>query len=58
MIFANGTIKILLDPAENLTESDVRETIEHESCHVATGGPSETQHGPAFAECMARFKLK
>ncbi len=44
---------ILLDPKQNTSESEARDTLRHEACHVATWG-EEPQHGPKWQACMSR----
>ncbi len=43
---------ILLDPKQNTSESEARDTLRHEACHVATWG-EEPKHGPKWQSCMA-----
>jgi predicted SprT family Zn-dependent metalloprotease len=39
-------------------EDDLRDTVEHETCHVATWGTEQDAHGPIFQACMARIKAR
>jgi len=43
---------ILLDRKQNTSESEARDTLKHEACHVATWG-EEPVHGPRWTACMA-----
>jgi hypothetical protein len=43
---------ILLDRKQNTSESEARDTVKHEACHVATWG-EEPAHGPKWQACMA-----
>jgi hypothetical protein len=48
---------ILIDRTSFRTPDEIRQTIEHEACHVFD--PSDTdnkEHGPISQACMARFK--
>jgi predicted SprT family Zn-dependent metalloprotease len=53
----DGSSIIEVDCGTNPNESELRDTVQHEACHVATlpdidkGDP----HGAAFQECMKRF---
>lgn len=37
-------------------DDELRDTVAHETCHVATWGAKEDAHGPEFQACMARVK--
>ena len=39
-------------------DDDLRDTVEHETCHVATWGAEQDAHGPMFQACMARIKAQ
>src|ERR1700726_3275172 len=34
--YADGSVRIVLDAQSNTSESDIRENLRHESCHVMT----------------------
>jgi hypothetical protein len=42
---------IALDRNSNTSESEARDTLRHEACHVATWG-EEPVHGPRWKACM------
>jgi SprT-like family len=44
---------IVLDRNSNTSESEARDTLRHEACHVATWG-EEPVHGPRWKACMSR----
>jgi hypothetical protein len=44
---------IALDRNSNTSESEARDTLRHESCHVATWGENPI-HGPKWQACMSR----
>ena len=37
-------------------DDELRDTVEHEACHIATWGAEENEHGPTFRACMDRIK--
>jgi predicted SprT family Zn-dependent metalloprotease len=37
-------------------DDDLQDTVKHETCHIATWGAEEEEHGPIFQRCMARIK--
>lgn len=39
-------------------DSELRDTVEHEACHVATWGAEENDHGPVWQACMTRIHAK
>jgi len=43
---------ILLDRKQNMSESEARDTLKHEACHVATWGENPA-HGPKWQACMS-----
>ena len=43
---------IVLDRSSNTSETKARETLKHESCHIATWD-EKTDHGPRWTACMA-----
>ena len=50
---------IRVDRATNFSlwlDSELRDTVEHETCHIATWGAEEDAHGPEFQACMARIR--
>jgi maltodextrin utilization protein YvdJ len=55
---AGGT-RIVLDVDSNTSDSDVLESLQHESCHVQTlqlvQSTQQDSHGPLFQKCMERF---
>jgi predicted SprT family Zn-dependent metalloprotease len=60
--YADGSARIVLDPQSNTSESDIRESLRHESCHVMTHvaveASGEDAHGPTWQKCMQRFEAK
>jgi hypothetical protein len=46
---------VLVDRNSNLLDGELEDTIEHETCHIATW-QQEYLHGPLFQACMARIK--
>ena len=55
----DGSFIIDVDRASNPNERELRDTVQHEACHIATLPNIEpgADHGPAFQNCMARFTL-
>jgi hypothetical protein len=45
---------IFFDSKSNQTEIAVRETLQHEMCHIATWQAEPDSHGPLFQNCLAR----
>jgi hypothetical protein len=43
---------IVLDRSSNTSEKKARETLKHESCHIATWD-EKADHGPRWSACMA-----
>jgi hypothetical protein len=43
---------IVLDRSSNTSETKARETLKHESCHIATWD-EQADHGPRWTACMA-----
>jgi hypothetical protein len=43
---------IVLDRSSNTSEKKARETLKHESCHIATWD-EKADHGPRWTACMA-----
>ena len=54
--FNGPSITIILDINENVSESDVRVTLQHEMCHVQVF-PDQT-HGLDWQKCMERFTVR
>jgi hypothetical protein len=50
-----GEFLILVDQNENTSIADVRQTLQHEACHVFVDWQEPEEHGPMFQECMSRF---
>jgi GGDEF domain-containing protein len=48
--YTDDSFAIVLDRSQNTSESEARETLRHEACHVATWGDG---HGPKWQSCMA-----
>jgi hypothetical protein len=51
----DGEFLILVDQHENTSSAEVRETLQHEACHVFVDWQEPEEHGPMFQDCMARF---
>ncbi len=49
----DDSFAIVLDRSTNTSESEARDTLRHEACHVATWG-EEPKHGPKWQACMSR----
>ena len=49
---SDDSFAIVLDRSTNTSESEARDTLRHEACHVATWG-EEPVHGPRWQACMA-----
>jgi hypothetical protein len=47
--------RIWIDRRENTSVADVRDTLQHEACHIQVDWKEPEEHGPAFQECMKRF---
>ncbi len=47
--------RICIDRRENTSIADVRDTLQHEACHVFVDWREEEQHGSMFRECIKRF---
>lgn len=47
---------ILVDRNTNFMDGELLDTVQHETCHVATWGKEQEVHGPIFQACMARIK--
>lgn len=39
-------------------DDELRDTVEHETCHVATWSAEEDAHGPSWQACMTRIHAK
>lgn len=39
-------------------DDELQDTVEHETCHIATWGTETDAHGPKWQECMARIHAK
>jgi hypothetical protein len=50
--YEDDSFAIVLDRNSNTSESEARDTLKHEACHVATWG-EEPKHGPKWQACMA-----
>jgi predicted SprT family Zn-dependent metalloprotease len=53
---SDGTFLIQVDRTSNIRDEDLEDTMEHETCHVATWGQEEDPHGRLFQDCMAGIK--
>jgi predicted SprT family Zn-dependent metalloprotease len=53
---SDGTFLIQVDRTTNIRDEDLEDTMEHETCHVATWGQEEDPHGLLFQDCMAGIK--
>ena len=53
---SDGSFVILVDRATNLFDSDLSDTVAHETCHTVTWRREEDPHGPLFQACMASIK--
>ena len=51
--YDDDSFAIVLDQSTNTSESEARDTLRHEACHVATWG-EEPKHGPKWQACMSR----
>ena len=47
---------VLVDRNSNLRDEDLQNTIEHQTCHIATWAQDEDPHGLPFQDCMAALK--
>jgi hypothetical protein len=60
LFYPDGSVEIVIDRQSVTSEPQLRETLSHESCHVLTRPlvrkTGEDAHGPAFQDCMQRFK--
>ena len=60
--YGDGSVRIVLDAQSNTSESDIRENLRHESCHVLTHvaveASGEDAHGATWQKCMPRFERK
>ncbi len=48
--------RIWIDRRENTSLADVRDTLQHEACHVFVDWKESEMHGSMFRECMSRFR--
>ncbi|SRR5216683_300083 len=48
--------RIWIDRRENTSIADVRDTLQHEACHVFVDWREPEMHGAMFQECMKRFE--
>ena len=39
-------------------DDELRDTVEHEACHIATWGAEQDDHGPRWQACMSRIKAQ
>lgn len=47
---------VQVDRRSNFWDDDeLRDTLEHEACHVATWGTETDAHGPRWQECMSHI---
>jgi predicted SprT family Zn-dependent metalloprotease len=57
---ADGSVRIVLDAQSIASESDIQESLGHESCHVmmhvAVAASGEDAHGATWQKCMQRFE--
>ena len=50
---------IRVDRRSNFWDDDeLIDTVEHETCHVATWGAEQDAHGPRWQACMARIRAR
>lgn len=52
---------ILVDRKTNFGffgDDELRDTVEHEACHIATWGAEQDDHGARWQACMARIHAK
>ena len=49
----DDSFAIVIDRSTNTSESEARDTLRHEACHVATW-EEEPKHGPKWQACMSR----
>src|ERR1700676_2403965 len=54
--FSDGEFLVLVDQTENTSSGEVRETLQHEACHVFVDWKESEEHGPMFQACMNRFR--
>ncbi|SRR6266404_1030251 len=47
--------RIWIDRRENTSIADVRDTLQHEACHVFVDWQEAEEHGKLFQDCMLRF---
>ena len=47
---------VLVDRSSNPRAEDLQNTIEHQTCHIATWAQDEDPHGLSFQDCMAAIK--
>lgn len=40
------------------TDDELRDTMEHETCHIVTWGAEQDAHGPRWQACMAHLKAQ
>jgi SprT-like family len=50
--------RIWIDRRENTSIADVRNTLQHEACHVFVDWQELEEHGAMFRECVLRFVVK
>ena len=48
--------RIWIDRRENTSLADVRDTLQHEACHVFVDWKESEMHGLKIRECVARFE--
>jgi predicted SprT family Zn-dependent metalloprotease len=53
---SDGKFLIQVDRTSNRRDQDLEDTMEHETCHVATWGQEDDPHGRVFQDCMAGIK--
>jgi hypothetical protein len=51
----DGEFLVLVDQNENTSIAEVRDTLQHEACHVFVDWQEPEEHGPTFQACMKRF---
>ncbi|SRR5713101_7332437 len=54
--FSDGEYLILIDQRENTSIADVRDTLQHEVCHVFVDWQESEEHGAMFQACMKKFE--
>lgn len=56
-LYSDGSAEIHMDRASVTSERQLRETMQHEACHVFVGSvPERDWHGEKWQACMKRFE--